>query len=101
MKTVRFIKSHSIYNAGEVAGFPDGAAQRFIDAGVAVAWEAATSEMPSEADQAPAPKAMTAEEELAAMGVDTSTKEDTEEEMKQKALRRPPKDRMVRGSQTK
>jgi len=35
MVQVRFIRSHSPYNAGELAGFPDAQARRLMDLGAA------------------------------------------------------------------
>lgn len=97
MKRVEFLRHSHIYNAGEIAGFDDAYAQRLVSQGAA----RYVPEVPTEAEQAPVHREMTREEELAALGVDTSTKEDSEEELRQKALRRPPRDKMVKGSQTK
>ena len=99
---VQFIAPWSLYNAGETAGFAAEVAQSLVDAGRAVyPIPLSVPTFDVEQDQTPVPLAMTKEEELTALGVDTSTKEDSEEEMKRKALRRPPKDKMVKGSQTK
>jgi len=35
MVQVRFLRSHSPYNAGELAGFPDDQARRLMDLGAA------------------------------------------------------------------
>ncbi len=98
--SVRFIAAWSLYNPGETAGFSAEIAASIVDAGRAVYVNPPVLVEP-EAAQAPVAKEMTCEEELAALGVDTSTKEDSEEEMKRKGMRRPPKDKMVKGSQTK
>ena len=89
---VRFQCSHSIYNAGEIAGFPEATARQLITSGIVV--PVVTEVQPPITEEPDAP-----EDELSYL--DTGTKDDTEDEMKRKAMRRPPRDRMMRGSQTK
>ena len=99
---VVFKKAWQIYNEGEQAGFPAEVAHQLVEEKVALYLTPPPPlDLPDEREQAPGPKEMTREEELAALGVDTSTKEDSEEEMKRKGMRRPPKDKMLKGSQTK
>lgn len=105
--SVQFIHPWGIYNAGEKAGFTGPIATSLVEAGVAiypthpVMADMVMAETHNPFAEAPTARTMTKEEELAFFGVDTSTKEDSEDEMKRKALKRPGKDKMVKGSQTK
>lgn len=59
MKAVRFTRSVSLYNAGEVAGFDDPVAQAYVDAGAAEWYQAAPAPPAPEAERSEAGSAGT------------------------------------------
>jgi len=44
MKTIKFVKPHSPYAIGDIAGIPDKEAEELIDAGVAVKFDKKSAE---------------------------------------------------------
>lgn len=105
--SVRFLKPHGLWNGGERAGFPAAEAARLVDAGVAVyvpheaqvPAQVIAGEMMETSSQAPQ-LPLTKDDEEAGW-VEPETKDTDSDDMKRKALKRPSKDKMVRGRETK